>query len=696
MTAPLTARARAVLGRLPVHLDVERGGKQIAHVVESLGAPFDPMASQLARVRNARRLDHAATLRDLALLGALHGVTEADLGVVYLRAEQLAAHVESLRAALGVGGAPMRAAALRLLDALDVAGGEERLEALAPAQPASDAPDESDAAAALIAALAPLVGFDAILEATRRRLHDICDLHAAGNGTVRAMLLTTLSVLDVEIDRSRNAAVRDALIHEGRTSDLDLNIHDELFHSADHFWHSTYVVPSAPLEVAIGVSIPAARVLMGERIAIAALAQRSTVATAALLQRSAELGVVDPVPATRVSFDVADAIGALEGFDVQRVPRGSITVTGPVARRDFAVRLGVTDERLGTALQSLMGFASVAETQLTPQQLAAAARKWGYAIVLRPAHHGEVVGLEENPLRRERHPDVECAHGALFTVRRRGFGRQTLRVQVHGIEDLTVGPMLVNRDEGRGVVFLGPVPAGSQLLVTEEGRVFLDGADNTGMASSWSGACFADAGAPSARDFVLDGRGTPAARRARFARFVPTGSLDREGVVPHVAEALVMPGINVGETRFAFFVQQAHLAARGVPPAGDLTPTPRTVIGFADQSTFAGSSSPQSPAPEDPPAARLSLSWLEHEGYAVRVLIPSRFRQLDDESPGLPARVRAALERVRPSGVAVRVEYLDDRWTLGDGTVTDVASRLNDNPNDLLQGGTTLWSPDDL
>ncbi|MCC6774837.1 MAG: hypothetical protein IT360_26925, partial [Gemmatimonadaceae bacterium] len=640
--------------------------------------------------------DHAATLHDLAMLGALHGVTDGDLGLVYLRAERLAAHVEALRAALVAGGAPMRAAALRLLDALDVAGGDERLAALAPTDTAGEVPNESDAAAALIDALAPLVGFDAILEATRRRLRDICDLHAAGNGTVRAMLLTTLSVLDVEVDRARNAAVRQALVNEGRTSDLDLNIHDELFHSADHFWHSTYVVPSAPLEVAIGVSIAAARVVMGERIAIAALAQRSAVATTVLLQRSAELGVVDPVPTTRVSFEVADEIGALEGFGVQRVPRGSITVAGPVVRRDFAVRLGVTDERLGAALQALIGLASDPGTLLTPQQAAVAARQWGYALVLRPAHQGEVVGLEENPLRRERHPDVECAHGALFTVRRRGFGRQTLRVQVHGIEDLTIGPMLVNRDEGRGVVFLGSVAAGSQLLVTEEGRVFLDGADNTGMASSWSGACFADAGAPSPRDFVLDGRGIPGDQRARFARFVPSGSLDREGVVPHVAEPLVMPGINVGETRFAFFVQQAHLAARGVPPAGDLTPTPRTVIGFADQSTFAGSSRPQSPAPEDPLAARLSLSWLEHEGYAVRVLIPSRFRHLDDDAPGLPARVSAALERVRPSGVSVRVEYLDDRWTLGDGTVTDVASRLNDNPNDLLQGGTTLWSPDDL
>ena len=692
----LTSRGRAILGRFPVHLDVERGGKQLSHVVEALGAPFDPMASQLARVRNARRLDYAAALRDLALLGALHGVDERDLGMVYAKAEQLAELVTAVSATIPTGGDALRSAALALLDALDVAGGDERLAALAPAGAPADPPDEQAAARALLDGVAPLIGFDAVLEATRRRLRDICDLHGSGNGTVRALLMATLSVLDVEPDADYNATVKDALRAANRTEDLDLNIRDEFFHSADHFWHSSYVRPSAPLVVSIGVTLPPAPVMMGEDEALVVLSQRTGVPVGTILARAATLGVASPAPETRVAFDVADDIGAAEGFGVQRKRRGLLTLTGAIDRASLARRLGAPDARVARALTALLSLASAPNTMLTPQQAAVVARKWGMSVALQPEPRHEAVGLEENPLKRQRIPSIDCEHGRLFTVRRRGFGRQTLRVQVDGIETLTVGPMFVNRDEGRGVVFNGEVPAGSQLMVTEEGRVFLDGADQTSRASSWEGACFADAANPGKRDFVFDGLKVPARTRARFATFVPAGSLDREGVVPHAPLSLTMPGINIGETRFAFFVQQAHLAHRGTPPELDLLSTPRMFIGFADQSTLAGSDTPGSPSPEDPPVGRVTLSWLEHEGYVVRVLIPSRFRALDGDEPGVLARVRAALERVRPAGIELRVEYADDRWTLGQGTVTDPTTVLDDNPNDLLQGGTRLWSPDEL
>jgi len=435
---------------------------------------------------------------------------------------------------------------------------------------------------------------------------------------------------------------------------------------------------------------------MGDDEALVVLSQRTGVTVRAILARAAALGISDPTPSTRVRFEMADDIGSAEGFEVQRRRRGSLVLTGAIDRATLARRVGAPDARVAIALQSLLALDSAPDTMLTPQQAAVVARKWGMTVSLQPEPRHEVVGLEENPLKRQRNPSIDCAHGQLFTVRRRGFGRQTLRIQIDGVDSLTVAPMFVNRDEGRGVVFNGAVPAGSQLMVTEEGRVFLDGADQTALASSWEGGCFADATNPGKRDFVFDGLGVTSRSIARFAEFVPAGSLDREGVVPHTPLSLTMPGINVGETRYAFFVQQAHLAHRATPPEQDLLPTPRMFIGFADQSTFAGSGVPGSPSPEDPPAGRVSLSWLEHEGYVVRVLIPSRFRALDGDEPGVLVRVRAALERVRPAGIEIRVEYVDDRWTLGEGTVTDPTTLLDDNPNDLLQGGTRLWSPDDL
>lgn len=51
--------------------------------------------------------------------------------------------------------------------------------------------------------------------------------------------------------------------------------------------------------------------------------------------------------------------------------------------------------------------------------------------------------------------------------------------------------------------------------------------------------------------------------------------------------------------------------------------------------------------------------------------------------------VRRALERHRPAGVDIRVEYVDDRWILGDSDVTSAASA---DPILSLRGGSVLWT----
>src|SRR5262249_14577180 len=99
----------------------------------------------------------------------------------------------------------------------------------------------------------------------------------------------------------------------------------------------------------------------------------------------------------------------------------------------------------------------------------------------------EALGLEENPRRRERYQNEECEDGQLFTVIRRGFGRELLQAEVLGVLDRTVGPMVVNRDEGRGVGFASAVPDGKSLVFREDGRALLDGSDVTSLAYSWQG-----------------------------------------------------------------------------------------------------------------------------------------------------------------------------------------------------------------
>ncbi len=311
----------------------------------------------------------------------------------------------------------------------------------------------------------------------------------------------------------------------------------------------------------------------------------------------------------------------------------------------------------------------------------------------------ELLGIEENPLWRDSTDNVGRRHGELFTATRRGFERALLQVRITGEGSRSVAPMLVNRDEGHGVGFAGVVPAGQELVFNEDGRVLLDGADVTAMAFAWQGACFADADAPAVTDAVFVDAGVPPAAPvpgapspARFVTTVPsTGSagstvtaLDRDARFPSAGESLPMPGIGVGVTRLAFFVQQAHFASQELPAPRSVTP--RTCAAVFDGAVFAD-------PPAATPAAAVALSWLEHRAFAVRLLVPSRFRhwQADDADAALTLQaVARAVERVRPLGVALAVEFIEDRWTLGSGSLT---SGEGDDPIEALRAGTRLWAP---
>jgi len=125
------------------------------------------------------------------------------------------------------------------------------------------------------------------------------------------------------------------------------------------------------------------------------------------------------------------------------------------------------------------------------------------------------------------------------------------------------------------------------------------------------------------------------------------------------------------------------------PVTGVRAVSPRPFIAFADGAVFAATPG----APAGSPyaavkAADLHLSWMEHEAYAVRVIIPKRFGLLDaggPPTPGNPAiadRVAAALARFRPAGVDLRVELADGQGAVGGAATLD--------PITLLQGGTVL------
>jgi len=292
----------------------------------------------------------------------------------------------------------------------------------------------------------------------------------------------------------------------------------------------------------------------------------------------------------------------------------------------------------------------------------------------------EVLGLVENPLRRTGTDPAERHSGELFDLLRRGFERSLLQLRVTGAGETaprTLGPMLVNRDEGHGIGFAGEVPPGATLVFDEEGRVTLDGADVTSFAFAFRGAVFAEAGHESPHDFRFDDEAT------RFAEATPAGALDREFSFPHAGEAISVPGVAVGVTRFAFFVRDAHFAA-GDPAGEVLEATPHPFQGVFDESVFVAG------AGETPPVAALvALSWMEHEAYKLRLVIPARFRGFGDDPEGTEVRRRVAqaVDRFRPAGVALEVAFIDERWVLGEGTLgTTETSAVA-----ALAGGVALW-----
>ncbi len=537
----MTGRSRKILSRLPAHFEATRPGKQFESVVDALGTELEVDSAILAAIRRSHRLADADELRDVLLIGARHGVSRAELAIVFMRWARALSLLDDFRRAASV--AERARLAEKLCGLWGIRTPAPRLPLYAPAPPQGGTPDLNAAKTRLLERAGRALATAALTNAVRARIAAICAIHARGNGTVRAVL-------------------------EGAANALDLDM-GEIRHTADRFWHAVAV------------------------------------------------------------------------RDRQQLAR-------PV---------------------------------LQPATGAQPAREIDQA--LEPA--AELMGLEENPLERAATDQVGRHHAELFSVIRRGFETALPQVRVTGKETKTVGPMVVNRDEGHGVGYALAVPSAQTLTFTEEGRALVDNTDMTSFAYAWRGGCFAGPAAHPA-DFVFDGPGANPARRARFAQATPAGALDPAFVFPHSGESLPMPGIAVGETRLAFFVQQASFSSAAGTPPRLLLVAPRPAVGFLDNSVFAPGESETVPA-----AALVSLSWLEHRAFCVRVLIPRRFRALTDDQEGTETRQRVAqaLQRFRPAGVEVRVDFVDDRWLLGHGILV---SGESDDPAVQLGGGTVLWA----
>jgi hypothetical protein len=304
-----------------------------------------------------------------------------------------------------------------------------------------------------------------------------------------------------------------------------------------------------------------------------------------------------------------------------------------------------------------------------------------------------LLALEENPPRLADLGPSPFAHGARFSVMRQGFDPVPATVVVKGLQDRTMRPMVVNIDDGFGVVATFAVGDGATLRFERDGRVELDGTSVVRTCFTFRGAVFADVSTDHPKDFVFDDEGTPpdpAAPRAdgdRRGVFAvtqpPDDAFDPSPSLPHSDPLLPAVQLDRRETRFAVFVGAGTYAA-DLGPDGILEPAPHTVAGFFDDTVFL-----PDPPPAGAPSFEIGFEWDEREAYAVRLWLPLEFQDLDQDGE-VPVRevVRGLLDRHRSAGVHVYVEYADPRWTLGTGVLRDLDT---DSALGVVVAGTETW-----
>jgi hypothetical protein len=294
-----------------------------------------------------------------------------------------------------------------------------------------------------------------------------------------------------------------------------------------------------------------------------------------------------------------------------------------------------------------------------------------------PAPRGDLLALEENP---EEDVDIEPVprrHCDLFTVDRLGFGPVPCDTIVVAREDRCIWPMVVDVGLGHAVVYAGRLDDGQALRWRSSGIVELDGADVSNLAFSIDGGVFADeAAAVPGIDFVFADEAAAAAfgdRAARFGVCKPVATA-LDAPLPHAGGLTPPITLRVGTTRLRFFVREAVFAAEGQDTQ------PVFAAGFWDGSLAADSA--------DQPAANVGFAWRERQPYTCTLWLPRRFSVLDvDGETPLRERIRLALDRLRPAGVYLGVDYADDLWTLGQGVLRDIDST---EPEGLIIHGTRV------
>lgn len=246
--------------------------------------------------------------------------------------------------------------------------------------------------------------------------------------------------------------------------------------------------------------------------------------------------------------------------------------------------------------------------------------------------------LVENPLMDRSTEDKERQQRENFNTTRMGFFNESVAVQVTGVADRTVWPMVINQDTHEGVGFRGSLTDGQRLVFAADGKAYLDGSEVTNRCDYFRGALFKHTSFKRADE--------SAALKDLFCIAHPAGSLDRNYPRPNIAPLaqLTVPIIRLGESTWRFSVAEGAFDASGFDHA---------VFATVDPS---------------PPMGKVQLLWREHEPFAVTVLIPADLKSLATtmlDGQDLRELVRAGLERFRAGGIKLTVDYYNEEWIMG-------------------------------
>ncbi len=277
---------------------------------------------------------------------------------------------------------------------------------------------------------------------------------------------------------------------------------------------------------------------------------------------------------------------------------------------------------------------------------------------LEPVSKEGFIYLVENPLTEKSSGDKERVQRDVFRISRRGFFEVSAMVQVTGVAERTVFPMIINKTCKHGVGYRGVLKDGEKLLFSKDGKAYLDGVDVTGRCYYFDSGLFDEA----ARDSAGPGD--------MFCLAHPPGTLDRNYPRPLVTplDRLSMPTVPLGDSDWRFSVQEGNFDASGF-----------------DEAVFT--------LPDNPvaPSGRVQIKWEENEPFAVTVLLPADLKSVEenilDEGDNLRSLVRAGLEKFRPAGVRLNVEYFDENWFLDNSLLRIADAREGDG---VFFNGTIL------